>query len=110
MEGAGPLMKNYFYFESRPNEPNQYLIRVNFERLPLHYTEGSFNLLPARLLNISYANYCRLCRDECNAIIQGKNSLYPIVIFDSKKSSENLLKLLNQRMEEVIKERNAYGI
>ena len=45
-------------------------IHVNFNLIS---TKGSFNVICARLFNISYANYLRLCRDELDAIIVGKD-------------------------------------
>ena len=50
-------------------------IHVNFNLIS---TKGSFNVICARLFNISYANYLRLCRDELDAIIVGKDSYYHV--------------------------------
>ena len=69
-------------------------IHVNFNLIS---TKGSFNVICARLFNISYANYLRLCRDELDAIIVGKDSYYPIAYFKSKEAAQALVNLLNSR-------------
>lgn len=77
-------------------------IYINFHLIS---TRGNFNVICARLLNISYANYLRLCRDQMGATIIGKNSYYPIAYFKSKKIVEALVNLLNARAYLVLWER-----
>lgn len=77
-------------------------IHVNFNLIS---TKGSFNVICARLFNISYANYLRLCRDQLGAIIVGKDSYYPVAYFKSKEAVEALVKLLNSRAYLVLWER-----
>ena len=57
----------YFTLEESPYKPGKYTLRINFDKLPEMRTTGSFNLLPARLLNLSYAQYLRFCRDIVGA-------------------------------------------
>lgn len=77
-------------------------IHVNFNLIS---TKGSFNVICARLFNISYANYLRLCRDELDAIIVGKDSYYPVTYFKSKEAAQALVNLLNSRAYLVLWER-----
>lgn len=89
-------LKCFDYMES--SIPNRYIITYNPEAgFPINYTSGSFAVLPARLMNLSYPNYLRMCRDELGAEIVGKNSLYPIAYFAKGKNLFQLIRLLNSR-------------
>lgn len=92
-------MEGYFYVDLSPIN-NKYLVKPNFSKLPLFYTEGSFSLIASRLLNISYANYLRLCRDEFNGEIFGKNHTYPTVYFSHQTDANQLVLFLNSRAKE----------
>ena len=92
------MTKRYFYAEESPYQPGKYTVRLNFDALPNMTTTGSYNLLPARLLGLSYADYLRFCRDELGAEIIGKKSMYPVAYFPNKTSAEGLIQNLNTRM------------
>lgn len=85
----------YFYAEESQSYPNHYLIRPNFETLPLKHTQGSFAILPARICGLSYAQYLRMCRDCFDAEIIGKGSMYPVAYFVKNEKMNLLLKTLN---------------
>ena len=89
---------NYVYLDKSPVD-NRYLLNFNIEKLPIPDLLGSMNVLGARILNISFADYCRLCRDELDADIIGKYSLYPIIGFKKNNATLNFLKLLDKRIE-----------
>ena len=95
----------YFTLEESPYKPGKYTLRINFDRLPEMRTTGSFNLLPARLLNLSYAQYLRFCRDIVGGEIVGKNSVYPVAYFSKTITTNAFVRLLNSRMNLVIWER-----
>ena len=96
----------YFTLEESPYRPGKYTIRINFDKFPSQLsTSGSFNLLPARLLNLSYAQYLRFCRDMVGGEIVGKKSVYPIAYFDKTMTTNAFVRLLNSRMNLVIWER-----
>ena len=76
------------------------------ENFYLNSTEGSFNVIGARLLNLSYAQYLRMCRDMLGATIFGKDSLYPIPLFKDIKMAHALSSLLNARANIILFERN----
>lgn len=95
-------MEQYFYLDETPVMPGYYFIRVDHTKFGIGPTVGSYNLLQARLLNISYANYLRLCRDEFGAIISGKNTYYPVAYFGDKLLAHQLMRLLNARAAYVI--------
>lgn len=80
---------------------DKYIIVPVMDNLPLEHTTGSFNLLPARLMGLDYANYLRMCRDMCGATIMGKGNKYPVAYFGGSPQAmivtKQLVKLLNAR-------------
>lgn len=89
-------MSKYFLYEEFSEDKSFVVINPNFELLPLYHTRGSFNILPARLLNLSYAQYLRLCRDHVGALIVGKNHYYPYPLFKKTKEFFVFLRMLNK--------------
>ena len=99
-------MKKYFILEESPTHPGKYAIRLNFNSFDNISTTGSFVLLPARLLHLSYANYLRFCRDQLGGEIVGKKNYYPVVYFSKTENVNTLVEILNARMEEVMRQRD----
>lgn len=97
--------KEYFFLEESPYHPGKHILRIDFEAMPKMSSAGSFNILPARLLNLSYAQYLRFCRDILKAEIIGKNEKYPIVYFTPSMETNAFLRLINSRMYLVLWER-----
>lgn len=96
----------YFVLEESPYRPGKYTIRLDFDKFPSQLsTSGSFNLLPARLLNLSYAQYLRFCRDIVGGEIAGKNKIYPVAYFNKSMTTNAFVRLLNSRMNLVVWER-----
>lgn len=97
----------YFYFESAPTVKDKYIIKVKKEELPfISKNKGSYNVFIARILNLSYADYLRYCRDRLGADLMGKNKRYVIPYFDRNETTEMFLKLLNDRMKYILNEYN----
>lgn len=99
------IKKEYFFLEESPYHPGKYTICLNFDNLPEMRTSGSFNLLPARLLNLSYAQYLRFCRDIVGGEIIGKNNIYPVAYFKKTITTNAFLRTLNSYMALVMWER-----
>lgn len=98
MEGAGILIK-VFYYDDSPVNPPYGMIRVDVEKIPHGKMEGSWNILPARLMGINYADYLRFCRDVLDAKVIGKNTKYPVPYFKQSKETTQFIRLLNKRVE-----------
>ena len=61
-------MKKYFYLEESPYNKGKYMIKINHEEFPFEGgTSGSYNVLIARFLGLSNAQYLRLARDILDA-------------------------------------------
>lgn len=99
------MNKTIFTYEESPYYPGKCLIKADFDKFYLTYTEGSYNIICARLMNMSYANYLRFCRDVLGATIIGKGTKYPVALFKKGENLFTFLKLLNARANLVIFER-----
>lgn len=97
--------EEYFYLDESPSQPGRYLIRIDFDKLPPMTTVGSYQVLFARIMNLSFAQYLRLCRDEFEGEIVGKDSLYPTVYFKRTPKTVSFIRLLNGRMNLIMWER-----
>lgn len=86
-----------FTIEEAPHNPGKFLIQPIHEKFFLKYTEGNYNVICARLMNLSYAQWLRFCRDCCGAQIIGKGQLYPIPYFSKGERLQALCRLLNSR-------------
>lgn len=96
----------YFVLEESPTRPGKFTISLKFDRFPSQLrTSGSYNILPARLLNLSYAQYLRFCRDIVGGEIVGKRAIYPVAYFTKSVTTNAFLRLLNSRMNLVVWER-----
>ena len=105
MEGVSIMIK-YFTLESSMTEKGKFLIKVNPDLFPLEKPiSGCLNLLPARLLGLSYADYLRFARDVLDAKVIGKNELYPTPYFSGSDAIMELVKLLNKRMQLIMYDR-----
>ena len=94
-----------FYRDECPNQPGKYMIRADLDKFHLEHTEGSFNIIGARLMGLTYAQYLRMCRDEFGAEIIGKGSYYPYPIFKLSQGLNDLIDQLNARANLVLWER-----
>ena len=94
-----------FVREESPYYPGKYTIKPIHENFHLEYTEGSFNVICARLMNLTYAQYLRMCRDCFGAEIIGKGSKYPVAYFKLSQELNTLIDQLNIRANLVLWER-----
>lgn len=95
----------YFKLEESPYRPGKYTITIDFDKLPQMSTTGSYNILFARLMNLSYAQYLRFCRDMIGAELVGKGHIYPVAYFSKTINSVAFVRLLNTRMNLIVWER-----
>ena len=102
-------MSRYFILDESPIYKDKYLIRINpteFEKMPFEEGfRGSYGVLPARILNLSYTDYLRYARDRIGAELIGKRSKYVTPYFNYTKEAQALVKLLNARMDYIMDER-----
>ena len=96
---------NAFYLDESPTYPGKYMIFLNHDSFFCTHTEGSYNLLPARILGLNYAWYLRMCRDELGAEIYGKGHKYPVVCFKNRILANQLVELLNKEATQIVWDR-----
>lgn len=94
-----------FYRDESAMYPGKYMIRADLEKFYLGSTEGSYNIIQARLMGLTYAQYLRMCRDCFGAEIIGKDSKYPVAYFKPSKELDALIDNLNARANLVLWER-----
>lgn len=78
------------------NAEDKYIITFDDSRF--YGTKGSFNVVAARVLGLSYANYLRYCRDVHGGTIHGRTG-YSSVYFNEEP--KELLKILKENWKKV---------
>lgn len=99
------MKEKYFFLDESPSYPGKYLLRLDCEKFYCKVTLGSYNIMPARLLGLTYASYLRFCRDVLGAEIIGKGHLYPLPYFKNDAISRQFVKYLNSLASLIIFER-----
>ena len=94
-----------FYRDESASHPGKYMIRADLEKFYLNCTEGSYNVIQARLMGLTYAQYLRMCRDCFGAEIIGKGSIYPVAYFKRSTELDALIDFLNVQASLVLWER-----
>ena len=94
-----------FMREESASYPGKYIIRPIHDNFHLDSTDGSFNVICARLMGLTYAQYLRMCRDCFGAEIIGKGSMYPVAYFKLSQELMDLIEQLNARANLVLWER-----
>lgn len=94
-----------FSREESVSYPGKYIIRVDLDKFHLDHTEGSYNVICARLMGLTYAQYLKMCRDCFGAEIIGKGSMYPVAYFKFSEKLIDLVEGLNARANLVLWER-----
>jgi hypothetical protein len=94
-----------FEREESASYPGRYLIKPIHDNFHLTGTEGSYNVICARVMGLTYAQYLRMCRDCFGAEIIGKGHLYPVAYFKLSQELLNLVEELNARANFILWER-----
>ena len=95
-----------FEREESASYPGKYLIKPIYDNFHLTGTEGSYNVICARVMGLTYAQYLRMCRDCFGAEIIGKGHLYPVAYFSLSNQLSELLEHLNAYANLILWERN----
>lgn len=91
----------YVYLDESPIS-HKYILRFNIELMPIQMIQGSLNVLGARLMNLNFADYCRMCRDVLRADVSGKQG-YPLIYFNKNDETIQFLRILDKRIKYAIK-------
>ena len=94
-----------FIRDESASHPGKWIVRPVSDNFHLNSTSGSFNVICARLFNLDYPQYLRMCRDCFGAEIIGKNSMYPVAYFKRSNELDALIDNLNARANLVLWER-----
>lgn len=90
-----------YYFLPEENPHGSYYVKlVNYHLVPGYmHLGGSLILIASGILNMSYSDYLRMCRDVYNGELIGKNWVYPSVRFKNESDAWRLCNLLNPIMD-----------
>ena len=95
-----------FIKDESASHPGKWIVLPVHENFHLSSTTGSFNVICARVMGLSYPQYLRMCRDCFGAEIIGKGSNYPVAYFKRSKELDALVDNLNARANLILWERN----
>lgn len=97
----------YFTLEESAYHPGKFLIQLNFEAWPeMSLEEGSYAIMPCRVMGLSYPQYLRFCRDILGGEVIGKNQLYPAAYLPNSSEVRAFVKLLNAQMNLIMWDHN----
>ena len=87
--------------------PNKWMISPVHENFHIDSLPngGSCNIIAARLMGLTYAQYLRFCRDLIGGELHGKKSMYPTVYFSRTPTVMKFVRLLNHLANIVLWER-----
>lgn len=94
------MKEKFFYLEESPVYKNKYCIRLNHSLFLFpNGTSGSYGVIMARVMGLSFPDFLRYCRDRLGAELIGKGSIYVMPYFDNTPEVKQLVKLMNARLE-----------
>lgn len=95
-------MGTYFKLDEKPGLKGYKILSfVGFE---YYKTDGSYGVLPARLLHMTYPQYLDFCEQKLGAkVIRKFNAKYVSIYFPESAELKNFLKVLNTLFENSIK-------
>ena len=93
-------MKNIFYIQE--NGGIYWVHYSSLDGLPFKKPCGSYNVLKARLLNLSYGDFLLLARNNYNATLKGRDGGYIVEFFQNIEDAKQFASLLNGRLNKVI--------
>ena len=96
----------YFTIREAIRKKDHYII-VGTEKLfdYIGICKGSYQVIQARVMGLTYANYLRYLRDVHGAILMDTHNWYPAAYFKTKEDAYKILHLLNTRAREIINAR-----
>lgn len=83
---------------------DEYIIQISKDVYkPFFGTTGSFSVLFARILGLSYAASLRYLQDYYNAKVTGKDGLYCVIRFDNERDCRRVCELLSTRWDQILR-------
>lgn len=95
-------------FKAEEMIENKYMIGPNedlYEIAKKNLGEGvssSFNIIAARVLGVTYAEFLRWARDNYNGTIVGKGHKYPYVVFYDRADCNKCCMFLTRRLNGLV--------
>ena len=99
-------MNSYFCLAESSVYRDKYVLRFCAESEMIQKgLRLSYDVLPARLMNLPYDEYLRYTRDKLGAELIGKGRKYITPYFDKTPATQLFVKVLNKRMQLIMLER-----
>ena len=84
-----------FWITEKPGMENYYILQNNLAEKGVR-TEKSYNIIPSKILGISFEDFLKMCEDGLGAEVNfGRNKLYPSIYFKDNSSTRKFLKVIN---------------
>lgn len=74
----------------------------DLKRLPFKNPSGSFNVLKARLLGLSYGDFLIAVRNNFNATLKGRDGGIIVEFFQKIEDAKKFCSFLNERLNKVL--------
>lgn len=95
----------YFVLQNNPYHKGEKSIYCNHEAFSFGKIKGSFAIMPARVMNLSYPDWLSFCKTNLKAKIYC-NGLYASLTFPDAQKANKLVQILNSRMRVIDWEKN----
>ena len=92
------MSTNMFYV--KPTTNGSYMVGIDCDVLYNHCSEGSYNIVGARVLGLSYPQYLRFLRDEFGAKLKGKVG-YSYAIWENEEDCKKAVNEINSHWKKI---------
>lgn len=90
-----------FFLDSIPWDEDTYIISNNFDQIVMPMIDTSYQLLQARLINMTYKEYLNFCKYSLGAeVIKRSNQKWAFVHFKDTPDVRRFIDVLNQKFDE----------
>lgn len=92
---------NAFFLDEIPWQPDRYIISNHFDEIETPMIHTSYQLLQARLVNMTYKEYMEFCRDSLGAeVMKQPNQRWAAIHFKDTPDVRKFVGILNTKFDE----------
>lgn len=92
---------NAFFLDQIPWSEDEYIISNHFDEIEMPMIKTSYQLLQARLVDMTYKEYIDFCRDSLGAKVMKKpNQKWTSIYFEDTAKVRKFIEILNKKFEE----------
>ena len=91
---------NAFFLDQVPWSEDEYIISNHFDEIKMPMIKTSYQLLQARLVDMTYKEYIDFCRDSLGAKVMKKpNQKWASIYFKDVAEVRKFIEILNKNFE-----------